>query len=77
MKVDPKHQRSPMVKILGSKAGRLSNPIPFEERIAKCRKCKNHFHLPKMKDDLCLECAGIENSEVVKNVDKPESSEMS
>jgi len=58
LKVDPKHQRSPMVKLLGSKAHRLGNPIPFEQRIFKCVLCSDHFYFTEevKGDKTCKNC---------------------
>jgi hypothetical protein len=47
-----------MVKLLGSKSGKIANPIEFEKRIAKCFRCKDHYYLPDMRGDLCVQCAG-------------------
>ena len=58
MRVDPEHQRNPAVKSIKSGKGhRLGNPCPYEEQIAKCSSCKNHFFMPEIKDGVCIKCS--------------------
>ena len=39
------------------KGTKIANPIPYEKRLFKCVRCKEHYYMTKLAEhDTCREC---------------------